>query len=231
MMPPEAVPEAVGVARSNRLPLRTGLLVVCGLSWLATVTAGFALLNRYKTEPGAQDTPPSRWPRDTALNRSSDRATLLLFAHPGCPCTRSGLTELARLMSRVSSQVDAQVVVVEPRSAPDGWAGSELKTRAAAIPGVRVARDEDGTEAARFRAHVSGFVVLYDATGSRLFSGGITPSRGHEGDSPGRRRILAALAGERPEQDTSPVFGCALAVDHGAPHEAHHTGAHETATP
>ena len=46
--------------------------------------------------------------------------------------------------------------------------------------------------------------------GRRLFSGGITPSRAHEGDSFGRRRILAILHGEKADRDTSPVFGCGL---------------------
>jgi hypothetical protein len=189
------------------------VLVACGLSWLAAVGAGFALLDRYKAQPAAQDTPPRRWPPESALERDTHRPTLLVFAHPACPCTRATVAELARLMARVSAQVAAQVVMVEPPDAPSEWAQSDLGARAAAIPGVTVVPD-DGREAARFRAQASGFVVMYDAEGRHLFSGGITPSRGHEGDSFGRRRILAALGGEAPDRDTSPVFGCSLAVDH-----------------
>ena len=206
--------------RVNR-PFQTTLLVLGGFVWAGAVLAGFALLNRYKTEPAAQEASVRRWPQDTTLARSADRATLLLFAHPACPCTRASVSELARLMARASSQVSAQVVVVEPPDAPSEWTDSDLAARAAAIPGVTVVRD-DGREAARFHAQASGFVVLYDASGTRLFGGGITASRGHEGDSFGKRRILAALAGETLDKDSSPVFGCALAT---------HKGAHGSETP
>jgi hypothetical protein len=207
-----------GQRRPGR-PVQTALFVLGGLSWLAAVGVGFAMLYRYKTAPADQEASLRRWPRESALHLDAERATLLVFAHPACPCTRATLAELARLMARVSSQVAVQVVVVEPPDAPSEWAGSDLADRAASIPGVLVVRD-DGREAARFQARASGFVALYDVKGRRMFSGGITPSRGHEGDSFGRRRILAALAGEAPDHDTSPVFGCALAVDHDGAHGA-----------
>ena len=73
-------------------------------------------------------------------------------------------------------------------------------------------RDDAGTEAARFRAAASGFVVLYDGDGRLRFAGGLTSSRGHEGDSFGRRRILAVLSGQTPDRDDAPVFGCALGI-------------------
>jgi hypothetical protein len=53
---------------------------------------------------------------------------------------------------------------------------------------------------------------VYDAAGRRLFSGGITPARGHQGDSFGRRRILALLSGSTTDRAESPAFGCALGV-------------------
>jgi hypothetical protein len=109
-------------------------------------------------------------------------------------------------------------VVIRPTDVADAWDDTELQRRAAAIPGVTVSYDDAGTEAARFRAAASGFAVLYDRDGRLRFSGGLTSSRGHEGDSFGRRRILAVLAGETPDRDDAPVFGCALGV---GPHAAH----------
>ncbi len=65
-------------------------------------------------------------------------------------------------------------------------------------------------EAARFGARTSGFVVVYDATGSLRYAGGITGSRGHAGDNVGRRTVERILAGESERDLDHPVFGCGL---------------------
>ena len=180
------------------------------LGWATAVTSGFAILLRYKTTPGEATQPLQRWPSHSRLTPSSDLATLVLFAHPHCPCTHASVSELARLMSRVSGRVVAYVVVVRPPGVPEDWDDTELRRRAAAIPGIRVIRDGEGLEAARFGAAVSGLTLLYDEKGQLRFAGGITASRGHEGESFGGRRILAVLAGETPDRQDAPVFGCAL---------------------
>jgi hypothetical protein len=63
----------------------------------------------------------------------------------------------------------------------------------------------------------SGAVLLYSSDGKLLFQGGITPARGHQGDSFGRQRILALLDGDAPDRRDAPVFGCALASDSAVP--------------
>jgi hypothetical protein len=82
-----------------------------------------------------------------------------------------------------------------------------------AIPGVPSVDDEGGVEAKRFGVATSGHVLLFDRAGRLLFSGGITPARGHEGDSLGRDALIERLAGTRTISGpaTSPVFGCPLA--------------------
>jgi hypothetical protein len=183
------------------------------LTWLAAVSAGFAVLLRYKTNPGEAERPPVLWPRESRLQGPSGRqATLVLFAHPQCPCTHASVSELARLMSSVSEQLTAQVVIVRPSGVAEKWDDTELLRRAATVPRVAVIRDEGGAEALRFRALASGLVLLYDGQGRLRFAGGITSSRGHEGDSFGRRRILAVLAGASVDREDAPVFGCALGI-------------------
>jgi hypothetical protein len=81
---------------------------------------------------------------------------------------------------------------------------------AAAIPGVHVISDERGAQARMFGALVSGQTLLYSATGSLLFSGGITGARGHEGDNPGRTVLTSMLTGQRADTVHTPVFGCYL---------------------
>jgi hypothetical protein len=180
--------------------------------WLVAVGAGFAFLLRYKSQPVLSDgRPPASWPATSLLARPEGRFSLLLFAHPRCACTQASISELARLMPALSDRVAAQVLVVRPPGVSDDWEDTELWRRAAAIPGVAVSRDQDGAEASGFRVAVSGTTLLYDAGGRLQFSGGITPSRGHEGDSFGRRRILDILNHGKADRTDAPVFGCYLA--------------------
>jgi hypothetical protein len=84
-----------------------------------------------------------------------------------------------------------------------------MKT-AAGIQGVTVVRDVDGVEAQRFGAQTSGHTLLFDSHGERLFSGGITGSRGHEGGNGVETAIVRLVNGGRADQNSSFVFGCPL---------------------
>ncbi|HLB76837.1 MAG TPA: hypothetical protein VJO72_07370, partial [Candidatus Dormibacteraeota bacterium] len=46
--------------------------------------------------------------------------------------------------------------------------------------------------------------------GRLLFQGGITATRGHEGDSFGQERIASLLTTGAADRADAPVFGCAL---------------------
>jgi hypothetical protein len=185
------------------------------LIWAAAATAGFAVLTRYKSTPGEQDSAPTRWPVASRLELATDRPTLVLFAHPHCPCTHASISELARLMARFTGRMATRIVIVRPEGVGQGWDDTELRRRAATVEGATVILDEGGAESAVFQANVSGFTVLYDADGKLRFAGGITSARGHEGDSFGQRRIAAVLAGTAADRSDAPVFGCSLVgADH-----------------
>jgi hypothetical protein len=187
------------------------LWIAAAAVWLLAVAAGFTVLWRFKSTPGAERDPtPASWPADATVARSSSRATLLMFAHPGCTCTRASIAELALIMSRFHDRLDATVLFWSPRDAPREWEGDGLWTSAARIPRVSVLRDRDGREASRFGVSTSGGVVLYDQGGRLLFKGGITPARGHEGDSFGRERIASLLTTGTADRADAPVFGCEL---------------------
>jgi hypothetical protein len=118
------------------------------------------------------------------------------------------VSELARFVARVAEPPDVRALIVAPPTMEESLVHSDLWDAAAAVPGVRVVRD-DGREARRFGARVSGQVLAYDAGGRLVFNGGITGSRGHEGDNAGRSALEALLAG-RPHAETAFVFGCLL---------------------
>jgi hypothetical protein len=102
------------------------------------------------------------------------------------------------------------VLFAKPPNLPRDWEQTDLWETAAAIPGVKVMRDDDGLEARRFHAATSGQTMLYDKKGNLLFSGGITGGRGHEGDNAGRSAIVSLLTTGKADDWETPVFGCAL---------------------
>jgi len=181
------------------------------LAWALVVAFGFGVLWRYAAAPGAAAHAPSHWPEAMSLARARDRATLVMFVHPECPCSRASLADLDNMVRRVPGRVSPLVVVAAPAGAKPGDGDDALSGLAARLPGVTIFQDIGGVEARRFGAATSGATLVYDAAGGLAFEGGITQSRGHEGDSFGEERIVALLEGRTPDRRDSPVFGCPLA--------------------
>jgi hypothetical protein len=178
--------------------------------WLALVSAGLGALTWHSFSAGEQAVAPRMWPTDTALARPAHGHTLVVVAHPQCGCTRATIAELAWLMTRIRGSVTAYVLLSVPAGMDQDWRESEHYRRASEIDGVTVVADPDGIEAARFGAATSGQVYMFDDAGELRFEGGITPSRAHEGDSIGRRRILALVEDRAIDRERSAVYGCGL---------------------
>jgi hypothetical protein len=182
-----------------------------GIVWVASVTCGFALLAHYDFTPGRAGIVPERWP-DLHLARVHDRPTLVMVAHPRCPCTRASIAELAQIMAREQGKLIAYVLFVKPSKSVADWDETELWLSARRIPGVTVLSDVDGVAANRLGAETSGHTFLFAADGGLLFSGGITESRGHAGDNAGQSAIISLVNNKRAPQDQTFVFGCTLAA-------------------
>lgn len=199
--------------------LRTPWAIALGIPWLLFVVGSHAALLRHGAEPGQLDPPPDPWPAGATLPRAVDRPTLLLFAHPHCPCTRATLAELERAMSQCAGRAHVLVLFhADPAIGPADET-TALQEAAATLPGVRVLTDPFGTIARSFAVATSGTTLLYAADGRLLFHGGLTAARGHEGDNLGTHAVVTALTTGRSPCRTTPVYGCALrgpAVD-GAP--------------
>jgi hypothetical protein len=188
---------------------RVLLLVACAL-WVSATGVGIGFLWDYENTPGTAAAAPAHWPEGSRLRRSAGGATLVLLAHPHCPCTRASIGELSRLMAQAEGRVTAYVLFVKPQGFAVEWEKTDLWSSAAAIPGVQVVRDDAGVEALHFRAATSGQVTLYDRAGRLLFSGGITSARGHAGDNAGRAAIVSLLNTDEAGLRETPVFGCPL---------------------
>ncbi len=184
--------------------------MVSALLWLLMIGVGFFYLWKYENTASGATAPPIQWPVASSIERDTRRPTLVMLAHPGCPCTRASLGELALLMAAGQQKVTTYVLFYKPSGFPADWEKTDLWQSAERIPGVVVMSDEDGLEAAHFRAATSGQVVLYDKDGQLLFNGGITASRGHYGYNTGRDTLVSLLAGQTAEPQETFVFGCSL---------------------
>jgi hypothetical protein len=180
------------------------------LLWIGLLSAGLRTIARYDNAPGHPGEPPAVWPAASRVEKSISRYALIVMAHPKCPCTRATLAELERLLVRVPDRVRTSVVFSEPGASEEEVRESELWRSAAAIPGVSVLYDPHGVETAKLGGRVSGHTVLYTSRGDLVFSGGLTSSRGLQGESTGTRAILNSIAEGRNVFVRTPVFGCSL---------------------
>jgi hypothetical protein len=189
--------------------------------WLSLAVAGLSLISDYKGTPGvAAATPPARFPATSRIKPEAGRPTLVMLAHPHCPCTRASLGELERLMAQTENRAAAYVLFLKPPGFADGWEKTDLWETASAIPGVKAVLDADGKEAELFKAATSGQIFLYDAAEQLIFKGGITGARGHAGDNAGRDAVVALInkteatkteaTQTQAAQSETAVYGCPL---------------------
>lgn len=205
----DAVP-GFGTASERRSTFTWAAVVA---TWLLLALSGMVALARYKSLPGTEASAPERWPATSRIVRDEGRPSLVVLAHPHCPCTRASLSELSRLLTRLPEKPAVHVLFLSPEGVEADWHDTDLWQRARTIPGATVQVDEGGTEAAAFGARTSGETLLYDRQGRLLFHGGITPARGHEGDNVGASRIAELLTTGSTDRHEGAVFGCALTND------------------
>lgn len=186
------------------------------VAWTAVVVVGLWVAGDYAATAGTRGDSPATWPADAAFAPNPGKQTLVMFAHPRCPCTRASLSELDRLMAAAADDVEAYVLVARPAALDTTWVETDLVAHARRIPRTRVIEDPGSLEAARFGAQTSGHLFVFDERGTLQLSGGLTSARGHEGQSLGRDDVLAVLSRRDPIARTHEVFGCPIAASPAA---------------
>jgi hypothetical protein len=184
--------------------VRTQLLFV---AWLLACGGGIYGLSREAGQSATNASAPITWPVSARVPHAGGRATLVLFAHSRCACTRATIRELERLVARTKDHAADVLIVL---SGPAGDGPTSIGALARGVVGANVVED-DGSEATRFGVKASGQVLVYGGDGRLRFNGGITPSRGHEGDSRGAELALRALTSS-PPSSSADVFGCGIAT-------------------
>ncbi|HZE13934.1 MAG TPA: hypothetical protein VE086_09265, partial [Chthoniobacterales bacterium] len=78
-----------------------------GATWITALAFGGHALIKYETTPGPVGAVAANWPSVSVVPRQTDKPTLLMFAHPHCPCTRASIGELAQIMAHAVGKVNA----------------------------------------------------------------------------------------------------------------------------
>lgn len=199
--------------------LHDSVLWLIAFLWLVVASGALFAMADYGAKAGKTDEAPAHWPDglQTSIEPDPARATLILFAHPLCPCTRASLWELETIANQLNGMVDLHVLFFEPEDksgAPEVWEASALKTIAERLPGTQLHKDVEGRIARHFGAYTSGQVLLYSTEGDLQFAGGITPSRGHTGTNPGTAAVMSAIVSDEGIDPlaprNTPVFGCSI---------------------
>lgn len=188
------------------------------LAWAGAVGISWRMILDYglKGEQVRPEATSLQWPSDTSLAIAPSRPTVLFFVHPKCPCTRASLAELERLWvlrDAVANHSPQLIVVVTvPPGASSDWLTTRTVERASNLSGATLAIDPEGREAQRFGASTSGTVMWFDAAGECRYAGGLTASRGHEGDNLGRASLERLLCGATKPVGSIPALGCKLCL-------------------
>jgi hypothetical protein len=166
--------------------------------WLVSVIGTGVQGLGFDKAPGSPGRVQAEWP--AVEPQPADRPTLLLFAHPKCPCTSAALDELDDTLRRCATRPRVTIYFVCPPGVPATWECGRNWDKALGVGGCRVERDADGRLARSFGVETSGHALLFTAGGSLRFSGGV---RSHPPD-------LSGLLDSDGPPVRADVFGCPL---------------------
>jgi len=182
------------------------------VAWIVALIAGFIWLCAYSNSAGPiEEAPEQLDPLPHPELVGQDSKMLLVFFHPRCPCTWATARQLDRIVRKNETPCKVLAYAFYPPDQSEeervAWIQTKLTDFIANIPNANVVADVGGNEALRNGAFTSGTVLFYDK-GQLKFQGGVTSTRGHEGDSIGSDAINSLLMGQKAVHSKSPVFGC-----------------------
>lgn len=178
--------------------------------WILLVGAGLQFLWSYENKATPSLKASRSIPDGHSFSLDPKRSTIVVFAHPHCPCSRASLAELEKSLSTFTEAFSTRIYFYLPKGQSKDWVQSDLWRKAGRFPATALYLDHEGQEARKFKATTSGEVFVYSPEGRMLFHGGLTAARGHEGASLGTRSLKEIAHVGSSEVVEAPVFGCTL---------------------
>ena len=114
------------------------------------------------------------------------------------------------MLTRVPHDVRIHTIAYLPGSQTDHWIETRTTRYLRQLPDTRIHLDRDGLICRQFGVSISGHMLGYDGRGKLICSGGITPYRGHEGESRAAEDFVAKVTGTSAACAHWPVYGCSL---------------------
>src|SRR5690606_17883819 len=105
--------------------------------WCVAATAVWCWATSYEFTVDSNSPPTAtHWPADSTLELAGDRASLLLFLHPRCPCSRATVHELTRVIDQLPDADRPQLTVIAtlPSDAPPDWRETDTVRKVLKLP-------------------------------------------------------------------------------------------------
>lgn len=186
-------------------------IVLLGL-WLSGCAICIGVLMVYSNTPGQQGEVAQILAPDSEIQLDTQRPTLVMYAHPHCPCTEASVEELTRLQARLKGKFLTCVVFYVPEDGinEESWREDGMWDDVQRLTDTVVLADPGGKLAKQAGAEISGTVGLYAPDRRLLYFGGITPARGHAGDNVGTFAIQDYF-NELAFDGRGAAYGCQIA--------------------
>jgi hypothetical protein len=197
-------------ANERRQRSSTAFYVAAGVVvlWLLVIVGWSAFLTQHAFRPSTGTAFSQDWPKQSHLVPSPDNYTVVLFAHPECPCASATLAEMERLRA-LAGDAFRLIVVFEDDPAFDLSASRNFR-QVSGWNNVVLIRDTARRETELFGAKTSGQMLIFNKDRRLLFKGGITESRGHEGDNDYLQQAVLICRSQSSKVAITPVYGCSL---------------------
>src|SRR5690606_15599713 len=102
------------------LPAGWNRLVTVLVIWGLLLAGGFYALAKHQLTAGESGIAPKHWPAASQLRAAPQGYTLVVFAHPKCPCFRTSAEALQRLVTGQPT-LHCVVVAAHPARQRDEW--------------------------------------------------------------------------------------------------------------
>lgn len=135
---------------------------------------------------------------------------VIVAIHPRCPCTRTTLNELRRLLTEATISVQCTVLIAIPEDQSSAWLASATVDAAKRLPNTQLIPDANSNRASQLGLDISGQILVIGDDAGVLFSGGITAGRSCTTDNIGSESLARLLNGNATLPLSTPTFGCRL---------------------
>lgn len=171
--------------------------------WFFLLMLGLSGLTIYSHTPSQDRLLTTQWNTEL-MGKQRDGYSLVYFIHPECPCTLASTFELQRILQ--NNYPDLTIINVIQS------ADTSIQVP---VNGISL-YDPTGRISQSLGINTSGHVILYDEAGQALYSGGVTPARGHRGSNFGSTTLTDLLSKELNSIPTNSniitffTYGCKL---------------------